>query len=88
MGKQKTRYMARSRLRSERLKQNWLASDFAKRVAISRAALSAIELRRYGVSEKVGLEIARVLHVEFDDLFETIAPSVTEPEDEEAVLVA
>ena len=87
MGKHKTRILAKPHLRSERLTQGWIAKDFARRVGISRASLSAIELRKQGVSERVAVEIARVLHVDFDLVFDVISVHRTEKEDEEALLV-
>jgi len=88
MGKHKTRILAKAHLRSERLTQGWIARDFARRVGISRASLSAIELRKQGLSERVAVEMAKVLHVEFDALFEVLSVHTAEREDEEALLVA
>jgi len=87
MGAPKTRIFARSRMRQERLGQGWIASDFARRIGVSRSALSGIELRKQGCSERVALEIAKVLHIDFQELFEVMPAHVTETEDEESVLV-
>ena len=84
MGRHKSRIFAKSRLRSERLAQGWIARDFARRVGISRAALSAIELRKRGLSEQVAVTIAQVLHVDFKELFDVIpANNTNNPENEE-----
>ena len=66
----KSKIYARPGLRAERLSQGWTMREFARRIGITRASLSGIELRRWGVSERVAIEISRVLHKDFDDLFE------------------
>ena len=84
MGRRKSKIIASPRLRSERLSQGWIARDFAHRIGISRSALSAIELRKSGVSERTAVAIASLLHREFDELFEVIPAHNASP-DEDAV---
>jgi transcriptional regulator with XRE-family HTH domain len=74
MSRHKRRILAKPRLRAERITQGWLMSDFARRIGISRAALSAIELRKRGVSERTAMLIVSVLHKDFDELFDDIIP--------------
>ena len=83
-----SRIFAKTTLRAERLSQGWLAADFSRRIGITRSALSGIELRKYGVSERVAVEMAKTLHADVSELFEFISPYTAEEEKEEAALVA
>ena len=86
MTKKKSKIYARPNLRLERLKLGWTMSDFARRVGISRASISAIELRRWGVSEKAAIAICHALHKDFDELFEIVLADNQKQEQEEDVV--
>lgn len=86
MSRKKSKIYARPNLRLERLKLGWTMSDFARRVGISRASISAIELRRWGVSEKVAIAICHVLHKDFDELFEIVLADEQASEKEKDVV--
>ena len=88
MRRDKSRIIAKPELRAKRLAQGWIATDFTKRIGISRASLSLIELGKRGVSERVAVAIAQALHTDFGELFDVIPAHTTDKEDEEAALVA
>ena len=86
--KRKPKIYARSRLRIERLTQGWQMEDFARRIGISRAALSGLELRRWGTSERVAINICKTLHKDFEELFEyVIDPAAEEQKDANHIAV-
>jgi transcriptional regulator with XRE-family HTH domain len=58
-------------VRFERIAQGWETVDFAARLGISRVHLTNIE-NGAGTSVKTASEIARVLRIDFRDLFEVL----------------